>query len=104
MHRITGARRLAVLAAVGVCWAFALSASAQTWTKAPATTSGRLIVERPTLLSLGFEWLIDGDAQTVHVYRTGHAPKIHRGITKLSGDGPVAGFTLQLTAIWKGLS
>jgi Uma2 family endonuclease len=49
-------------------------------------------------------WLIDGDAQTVHVYRTGHAPKIHRGITKLSGDGPVAGFTLQLTAIWKGLS
>ncbi len=49
-------------------------------------------------------WLIDGDAQTVYVYRKGHAPKIHRGIAKLAGDGPVAGFTLQLSAIWKGLS
>ena len=49
-------------------------------------------------------WLIDGDAQTVYVYRKGHAPKTHRGIAKLAGDGPVAGFLLQLSAIWKGLS
>ncbi len=49
-------------------------------------------------------WLIDGDAQTVYVYRKGHAPKIHRGIAKLAGDGPVSGFILQLSAIWKGLS
>ncbi len=49
-------------------------------------------------------WVIDGDAQTVYVYRKGHTPKIHRGIAKLAGDGPVAGFTLHLTAIWKGLS
>jgi Uma2 family endonuclease len=49
-------------------------------------------------------WLIDGDAQTVYVYRKGHAPKSHRGIAKLAGDGPVSGFVLQLSAIWKGLS
>jgi Uma2 family endonuclease len=49
-------------------------------------------------------WLIDGDAQTVYVYRKGHAPKTHRGIAKLAGEGPVAGFVLQLTTIWKGLS
>lgn len=49
-------------------------------------------------------WLIDGDAQTVYVYRKGHAPKIHRGIAKLAGDGPVAGFLLQLSTIRKGLS
>jgi Uma2 family endonuclease len=49
-------------------------------------------------------WLIDGDAQIVYVYRKGHAPKIHRGIAKLAGDGPITGFVLQLSAIWKGLS
>ena len=37
-------------------------------------------------------WLIDGDAQTVYVYRTGHAPKAHRGIAKLAAEGPVEGF------------
>jgi Uma2 family endonuclease len=49
-------------------------------------------------------WLIDGDAQTVYVYRKGHAAKAHRGIAKLAGEGPVEGFVLQLAAIWKGLS
>lgn len=49
-------------------------------------------------------WLIDGDAQTVYVYRKGHPPKTHRGMSKLAGEGPVEGFVLQLAAIWKGLS
>ena len=49
-------------------------------------------------------WLIDGDAQTVYVYRKGHAAKTHRGIAKLAGEGPLEGFVLQLAAIWKGLS
>ena len=49
-------------------------------------------------------WLIAGDAQTVYVYRKGQAPKVHRGILKLAGDGPVTGFALQLSAIWKGRS
>jgi len=49
-------------------------------------------------------WLIDGDAQTVYVYRKGHAVKTHRGIAKLAGEGPVEGFVLHLSAIWKGVS
>lgn len=49
-------------------------------------------------------WLIDGDAETVYVYRKGHPVKTHRGINKLAGEGPVEDFVLQLAAIWKGLS
>lgn len=49
-------------------------------------------------------WLIDGDAETVYVYRKRHPVKTHRGIHKLAGEGPVEGFVLQLAAIWKGLA
>jgi len=49
-------------------------------------------------------WFIDGDAETVYVYRRGEPVKIHRGINKLAGEGPVEGFVLQLAAIWKGLA
>ena len=48
--------------------------------------------------------LIDGDAQTVYVYRKGHTVKTHRGIAKLAGEGPAEGFVLHLSAIWKGVS
>jgi len=48
-------------------------------------------------------WLIDGDAQTVYVYRIGKAMEKLTGVTSLPGDGPVAGFVLDLTAIWAGL-
>jgi Uma2 family endonuclease len=48
-------------------------------------------------------WLIDGDAETVYVYRKNHAMKVHRGIAELAGQGPVEGFALKLGAIWKGL-
>lgn len=48
-------------------------------------------------------WLIDGDAKTVYIYRPGRAPETRRGIQKLAGEGPVAGFVLDLRSIWKGL-
>ena len=48
-------------------------------------------------------WLIDGDRQCVHVYRQGSEPEQLRGISQLEGEGPVAGFTLDLTEIWEGL-
>jgi Uma2 family endonuclease len=48
-------------------------------------------------------WLIDGDAKTVYIYRAGKPPEIRRGIQRLTASGPVAGFTLDLRAIWKGL-
>jgi Uma2 family endonuclease len=48
-------------------------------------------------------WLIDGDGETVYVYRKNHAMKVHRGVAQLAGQGPVEGFVLKLGAIWKGL-
>lgn len=49
-------------------------------------------------------WLIDADAKTVYVYRAGQAePEVHAGIGKLAGEGPVAGFELDLTDIWAGV-
>jgi Uma2 family endonuclease len=48
-------------------------------------------------------WLIDGDAETVHVFRRGHATRIRRRIPEIEGDGPVAGFVLNLRPIWEGL-
>jgi len=49
-------------------------------------------------------WLIDGDHQTVYVYRKGQSKAEKKtGIKKLAGDGPVAGFVLNLTDIWRGL-
>jgi len=49
-------------------------------------------------------WLIHGDEQTVYIYRVGQNDADKRtGITKLSSEGPVAGFELDLTDIWAGL-
>jgi Uma2 family endonuclease len=49
-------------------------------------------------------WLIDGDERTVYIYRASEGDaEIRTGILKLAGEGPVAGFELDLTEIWAGL-
>jgi Uma2 family endonuclease len=49
-------------------------------------------------------WLIYPDKRTVFVYRAGQKGAEERvGITTLAGEGPVAGFELDLTDIWTGL-
>jgi Uma2 family endonuclease len=49
-------------------------------------------------------WLIHGDGKAVYIYRTGAKEAEKRaGIAKLAGEGPVAGFELDLTDIWAGL-
>jgi Uma2 family endonuclease len=48
-------------------------------------------------------WLIDGDSETVYVYRPDQPAATHRHVSKIAGEGPVRGFTLQLRGIWKGL-
>jgi len=48
-------------------------------------------------------WLIDGDAETVYVYRKGRPAKTRRHIQELAGEGPVTGFVLKLAPIWHGL-
>jgi Uma2 family endonuclease len=49
-------------------------------------------------------WLIDGDRETVYIYRKGR-PEVEKltGIRMLKGEGPVAGFQLDLLKIWAGL-
>jgi Uma2 family endonuclease len=48
-------------------------------------------------------WLIDSDAETVHVYQPGLPVKIRRHIEELRGTGPLEGFILPLDEIWPGL-
>ena len=49
-------------------------------------------------------WLIDGDNETVYIYRSGvEKPEKRTGLVSLAGEGPVAGFVLDLKAIWAGL-
>jgi Uma2 family endonuclease len=49
-------------------------------------------------------WLIYPDKRTVFIYRVGQKGADERvGITRLAGEGPVAGFELDLTDIWTGL-
>ncbi len=49
-------------------------------------------------------WLIHGDEKTVYVYRAGQKGAGTRtGILKIAGEGPVAGFELDLADIWAGL-
>jgi hypothetical protein len=48
-------------------------------------------------------WLIQADAKTVHIYRAGKHPEMRVGIPEIEGEGPVAGFTLDLTSVWKRL-
>ena len=49
-------------------------------------------------------WLIDGDKRTVYEYRAGSSCRKHTGIKRLdAGDGPVQGFSAELTDVWLGL-
>lgn len=48
-------------------------------------------------------WLIDGDDQCVYVYRKGRRAVARRHIKEIAGEGPVAGFVLNLLPIWEGL-
>jgi Uma2 family endonuclease len=48
-------------------------------------------------------WLIDSTRQEIHIYRPGLQPDILRKPSTVSGEGPIAGFTLDLSPIWRGL-
>ena len=45
-------------------------------------------------------WMIDPFRKTVSIYRSGHEPEVREGITEIAGEGPVAGFVLDLREIW----
>ncbi|HEY1754677.1 MAG TPA: Uma2 family endonuclease [Bryobacteraceae bacterium] len=44
-------------------------------------------------------WLIDPIARTVEIYRPGHEPEVLDNPATLAGEGPVAGFVLDLNGI-----
>ena len=45
-------------------------------------------------------WLIDPSRKTVEIYRAGKPPEIQEGHSAVYGEGPVAGFVLELGRIW----
>jgi Uma2 family endonuclease len=48
-------------------------------------------------------WLIDGDNQTVYVYRGTAEPRVVQNTDSIAGEGPVEGFVLPLSEIWEDL-
>ena len=49
-------------------------------------------------------WMIDPETRTVEVYRPGREPESVVGVDSLCGEGPVAGFVLNLTRVWNPLA
>ena len=49
-------------------------------------------------------WLIDPANRSVEVFRPNGEIVTHTGINKIEGEGPVAGFILDLTYVWDPLA
>ena len=45
-------------------------------------------------------WMIDPRAQAVTIYRRRQEPETHTGLLEIAGEGPVAGFVLDLEGVW----
>ena len=45
-------------------------------------------------------WLIDPEERTVWIYRPGCAAECVVNLERIAGEGPVAGFVLELAEIW----
>lgn len=48
-------------------------------------------------------WLIDPDRRVVEVFRQGEAVQVVEDCASVAGEGPVAGFVLELAAVWNPL-
>jgi len=49
-------------------------------------------------------WLIGADNQTIYVFKPNQAaPETVFGASRLAGEGPIDGFTIELASIWAGL-
>ena len=48
-------------------------------------------------------WLLDADRGTIYVHRPGRDPEELTNPEHINGEGPVAGFRLELADIWRGL-
>ena len=45
-------------------------------------------------------WLVDPLRKAVEVYRPGREPEVLEGASAVEGEGPVAGFVLELGKVW----
>jgi Uma2 family endonuclease len=45
-------------------------------------------------------WLIDAEARTMEIYRPGFEAETKSGLSSVAGESPVAGFVLDLAAVW----
>jgi len=45
-------------------------------------------------------WLFDPEPKTVEIYRPGREPEVLEGGSAVEGEGPVAGFVLELGKVW----
>jgi Uma2 family endonuclease len=52
---------------------------------------------------VGLGWLIDGDSQTIYVYRPSQPVQTLKGVKTLAADFPLQGFSIQLADLWAGL-
>ena len=48
-------------------------------------------------------WLLDADTRTAYVYHPAKDPERLESPERLTGEGPVEGFVLELEEIWTGL-
>jgi Uma2 family endonuclease len=70
--------------------------------RSPMDRINRLKAKMEEYIANGAElgWLIDPQERTVWIYRPGHAAECAVKLERLSGEGPVAGFVLELADIW----
>jgi Uma2 family endonuclease len=45
-------------------------------------------------------WLVDPERKAVEIYRPGREPEVLEGGSAVEGEGPVAGFVLELGKVW----
>lgn len=48
-------------------------------------------------------WLIDPERRAVEIFRADREPEVREDITSVEGEGPVAGFVLDLVPVWDPL-
>jgi Uma2 family endonuclease len=48
-------------------------------------------------------WLIDPDQRSVAIYRPNGEPETRTDLDSIAGEGPVAGFVLELSSVWNPL-
>jgi Uma2 family endonuclease len=45
-------------------------------------------------------WMVDPSRKAVEIYRPGREPEVLEGGNAVEGEGPVAGFVLELGKVW----